>query len=88
MFSTWMETSHREHTGNGLWEEFAVKFLVSPILALDMYKKHSLGSVPGVGLWKEFPIGIISALILRERSFTEHTGYRFVAGVSVGTNSA
>ena len=66
MFSTWMETSHREHTGNGLWEEFAVKFLVSPILALDMYKKHSVGSVPGVCLWK-FQIGTISAWTFKRK---------------------
>ena len=73
------------------WERFVggtVKFPVSPILALDMYKKHSLGSVPGVGLWKEFPIGTISAWILRDRSIREHIGYWFVGGVPVGTISA
>ena len=73
------------------WERFVggtVKFPVSPIFALDMYKKHSVGSVLGIGLWKEFPIGTIAAWILRERSVTEHTGYGFVGGVPVGTISA
>ena len=51
------------------WERFVggtVKFPVSPILALDMYKKHSVGSVPGVCLWK-FQIGTISAWTFKRK---------------------